>query len=133
MRRWGVWWAAVALLVGILVGNAPSYAEDSGPPPEVLRLQWLEPGALLVVWHQGSAADKVTVMRCDARNTERCVPYLDVFNRIAGKRFAVLPAQPGDPIRIAEWRYVGNGFFEQIHWTPPQVVPSYPTFLPVLR
>lgn len=120
------------LLILALQVSAPfARAQSAYQPPHVVQLRWLEPGQLLVQWDQHSAADKVTVMWCRAWNPDVCKPYLEVFNRQPGPRFAVLPAEPGMFVRFAEWE-AADGTFKLLSWEPGTAAPQYGTLLPIV-
>lgn len=124
------------ICIAALLSLAPVHADTPPvhPEPSVLRLHWLEPGALLVQWRQNSAADKATIMYCRPETPDRCKPYVELFDYIPGRRAVVIPAQPGDLIRLTEWGYVPeHAAFAEWIWTEGVAAPSYPTFLPVLR
>ena len=126
----------ILILLSALLFLAPARADSppQHPAPSVLRLRWLEPGALLVQWRQESAADKATIMYCRPETPDVCKPYVEVFDYIPGRRAVVIPAQPGDLIRLAEWGYVPeHTAFTEWVWTEGVAAPPYPTFLPVLR
>lgn len=126
----------ILILVSALLSLVPVRADapQAHPAPSALRLRWLEPGALLVQWRQNSDADKATVMYCRPSTPDVCKPYVELFDYIPGRRAVVIPAQPGDLIRLTEWGYVPEyAAFTEWVWTDGVAAPPYPTFLPVLR
>lgn len=125
----------LVLMVALLpLAPVRADAPSAHPAPSVLRLRWLEPGALLVQWRQNSAADKATVMYCRPETPDVCKPYAEIFDTIPGRRAVVIPSQPGDLIRLTEWAYVPDvDAFTQWVWTEGVPAPDYPALLPVLR
>lgn len=130
MKRWLMLWIGVALLISFLIQAAPIQA-DAYTPPHAVQLRWLDPGQLLVQWEQVSQADKVTVMWCREWDQNVCKPYLEVFNRQPGPRYAVLPAEPGMFVRFAEWE-AAEGTFKLLSWEPGTAAPQYGTLLPAV-
>lgn len=120
----------VALALSLLLFMQPTQAQQASQPPSDVTMAWLQPGMLLVRWQQHSAADKTSVMRCTLRKENECVVYTEIFNRFGGVRYAVIAAQPNDPIRLAEYK-LGSSW-SLLHWTASVYAPEYNVQVPVV-
>lgn len=121
----------IAAVMCVLLFIQPLQAQQPSPPPENVTMAWLQPGMLLVRWQQKSAADKTSVMRCTRKNENECVVYTEIFNRFGGVRYAVIAAQPNDPIRLAEYKLSAPSW-ALLHWTASVYAPSYEVQVPVV-
>lgn len=120
----------VALALSLLLFIQPSRAQQPSQPPSDITMAWLQPGSLLIRWQQNSAADKTSVMRCTRKKEDECIVYTEVFNRFGGVRYAVIAAQPNDPIRLAEYKLGAS--WSLLHWTASLYAPSYEVQVPVV-
>lgn len=125
--------ALLLLLVVFALAPAPTRGAD-WTPPEALTVRWLEPsaGALLVRWRQRGDADKTTVLRCYADRPTVCKPYAELYDHIPGLRWAVIPAQPGDLVRVVEWDYLGVDGWGERPTARDAPAPLLDTLLPVV-
>ena len=125
--------AIILLALALLQLSAAAASDDGSIPPQNRQVRWLASGQLLVQWEQVSHADKTTVMFCKPDNPDLCVPYLDMFNRYPGPRYAILPTEPGAIIRLGEWAYVSGNTWRALSWEPGIAAPQEGVLLPAVR
>lgn len=134
MQRWiGV--IGILLLLAPLGGQTTAQ-ETAWRAPERVTVRWLEPGYVLVRWHQRSDADYVLLGVCDSATIteDTCTLTTALRHRMAGVQMATMWGQPGNAIYFWEYRTIGaNAYAPLGEAIGPLLLPPYPTYLPVLR